>query len=160
MSFGKCETGRWVLFGSAEVFCLWTLPWLPFLSSRFHIVESSSLTLTEASEACRAFHVFLGSSVTSWMSHQRVRGVIFGGLVTPGEVHRCSMFSPFVDDGSRRGSLEVKASEMDFNPFTDWHLSVTLFLICSRISLDEDMMWFQRFGGTAFRRTRRQELLG
>lgn len=42
-------------FSSAVVFTLGTLPWMPFLPSLFLMVESWTLTLTEASEACSCF---------------------------------------------------------------------------------------------------------
>ncbi len=87
-------------------FCLWTLPWMPFLPSLFLIVESWALTLIEAREACSSLDVVLGSFMTSWMSRRCALGVILVGQPTPGKVHHCSKFSPFVDNGSDCGSLE------------------------------------------------------
>ena len=49
-------------------FGLGTLPWMPFLPSLFLIVESCTLILPEASEACSYLDV-LGSFMTSWESH-------------------------------------------------------------------------------------------
>ncbi len=60
-------------------FCLGTLPWMPFLTSLFLIVESWTLTLIEASEACRSLDVVLGSFMTSWMSRRCALGVIVLG---------------------------------------------------------------------------------
>lgn len=40
-------------------FCLGTLPWMPFLPSFFHFVESWELTFTEASQLCRTLHVVM-----------------------------------------------------------------------------------------------------
>ncbi len=60
-------------------FCLGTLPWMPFLSSLFLIVESWTLTLIEASEACSSLDVVVGSLMTSWMSRHCALGVILVG---------------------------------------------------------------------------------
>ncbi len=60
-------------------FCLGTLPWMPFLTSLFLIVESWTLTLIEASEACSSLDVVLGSFMTSWMSRRCALGVIVLG---------------------------------------------------------------------------------
>ncbi len=59
-------------------FCLGTLPWTGFLPSLFLIVESWTLTLIEASEACSSLDV-LGSFMTSWMSRHCALGVILVG---------------------------------------------------------------------------------
>ncbi len=66
----------WSAVGS---FCLGTLPWMPFLPSLFLIVESWTLTLIEASEACSYLDVVLGSFMTSWMSHHCTLGIILVG---------------------------------------------------------------------------------
>ncbi len=60
-------------------FCLGTLPWMQFLPSLFLIVESWTLTLIEASEACSSLDVVLGSFMTSWMSCRCALGVILVG---------------------------------------------------------------------------------
>ncbi len=60
-------------------FYLGTLPWMPFLPSLFLIVESWTLTLIEASEACSSLDVVLGSFMTSWMSRRCALGVILVG---------------------------------------------------------------------------------
>ncbi|MEQ2213537.1 hypothetical protein XENOCAPTIV_016675 [Xenoophorus captivus] len=44
----------------------------------------------------------LSSFVTSWMSFDALS--YLGFLATPGMVHHCSMFSPFLDYGSHCGS--------------------------------------------------------
>ncbi len=54
-------------FSISSGFCLGTLPWMPFLPSLFLIVESWTLTLIEASEACSSLDVVLGSFMTSWI---------------------------------------------------------------------------------------------
>ncbi len=61
----------------------------------------------------------------------------FGRLATPGKVHHCSKFSPFVDNGFDRGSLE---SQSLINGFITLSRLILLFLICSWISLDRGMM--------------------
>lgn len=60
-------------------FHLRTLPWTPFLLSLFLIIESWTLTLTEASGACCPLDVVLGSFVTSSMSRHCALGVILAG---------------------------------------------------------------------------------
>lgn len=57
-----------------QVFCLATLPWIPFSPSLFLMVKSWMLTISEANEACRSLLVCL----SSWMSY-----------------HHRSKFSPF-----------------------------------------------------------------
>ncbi len=80
--FGKCETSLYVLLVCSG-FCLGTLPWIAFLYSLFLIVESWTLTLIEASEACSSLDVVLCSFMTSWMS----RHCALGGQTTPRKVH-------------------------------------------------------------------------
>ncbi len=111
--FGKCETSLCVVFGR-HGFCLGTLSWIPFLPSLFLIVESWTLVLIEASEACSSFRCCSGffydlldeSSLCSWSS--------FGRPVTPRKVHHCSKFSPFVDNVSDRGSLGSQSPRNGF----------------------------------------------
>ncbi len=47
----------------------------------------------------------------------------FGRPATPGKVHHCSKFSPFVDNGSDRSLLCPKALEMALEPFPDWYVN-------------------------------------
>ncbi len=68
-----------VFFLVSSGFCLGTLPWMPFLPSLFLIVESWTLTLIEASEACSSLDVVLVSFMTSWMSRHCALGVILVG---------------------------------------------------------------------------------
>ncbi len=68
-----------VLFLVSNGFCLGTLPWMLFLPSLFLIVESLTLTLIEASEACSSLEVVLGSFMTSWISRCCSLGVILVG---------------------------------------------------------------------------------
>ncbi len=42
----------------------------------------------------------------------------FGRPATPGKVHHCSMFSPFVDNGSHCGSLESQSFRNGFITFS------------------------------------------
>ena len=42
----------------------------------------------------------------------------FGGPATPGKVHHCSKFSPFVDNGSHCGSLESQSLRNGFVTFS------------------------------------------
>ncbi len=61
-------------------FFLGTLPWMSFLPSLFLTVESWTLTLIEASEACRSLDVILFFFfMTSWMRHYCALGVILVG---------------------------------------------------------------------------------
>ncbi len=50
------------------------------------------------------------SSLRSWGN--------FGRPATPGKVHHCSMFSPFVDNGSHCGSLESQSFRNGFITFS------------------------------------------
>ncbi len=84
-----------------------------FLSCLFLIVESWTLTLIKASEACSSLDVVLGSFMTSWMSRRCTRSN-FGRPATPGKIHHCSEFSPFVDNGSDHGSLEYQSLRNGF----------------------------------------------
>ena len=91
-----------VFFLVSSGFRLGTLPWMPFLPSLFLIVESWTLTLTEASEAFSALEVVLDELlIHSWSNS--------GRPASPGKVHHCSMFSPIVDNGSHWGSLESQS---------------------------------------------------
>ncbi len=66
-----------VFFLVSNGFCQWQ--WMLFLPSVFLIVESWTLTLIEASEACSSLDVVLGSFMTSWMSRRCAFGVILVG---------------------------------------------------------------------------------
>ena len=65
-------------FWSAVVFALELCHGCHFCSL-FLMVESGTLTLTEASEACSSLDVVLGSFVTSWMSRRCALEVILVG---------------------------------------------------------------------------------
>ncbi len=103
-----------VFFLVSSGFCLETLPWMAFLPSLFLIVESWTLTLIEASEACSFFRCCSGFfydlldelSLRSWSN--------FGWPATHGKVHHCYKFSPFVNNGSDRGSLESQSLRNGF----------------------------------------------
>ncbi len=115
------------------------LPWMPFLPSLFLIVESWTLTLIEASEASSSLDVVLGSFMTSWMSHRCSLGVI---LVGRPSWKGSTLFqsSPFMDNGSDRGSLESQSLRNGFITLSRL-IHVNYFvLICSWISLDRGMM--------------------
>ncbi len=104
-----------VFFLVSSGFCLGTLPWMSFLPSLFLTIESWTLTLIEASEACSSLDVVLGSFTTSWMSHCCTLGVILVDQPLLGRFtnHHCSKFSPFVDD-SDHGSLESQSLRNGF----------------------------------------------
>ncbi len=110
--FGKSETSFCVLVSS--VFCLGTLLWMPFLPSLFLIVESWTLTLIEAGEACISLDNVVGffydlldeSSLCFWRN--------FGRPATPGKVQHCYKFYPFVDNGSGHGLLESQSLRNGF----------------------------------------------
>ncbi len=103
--FGKCETSLCVLFGQQ-----WLLPW----NSPMDAVFAQSLSycwimntdLNWGKWGLQFFRWYFGffydlldeSSLHSWSN--------FGRPATPGKFHHCHKFSPFVDNGSDRGSLE------------------------------------------------------
>ncbi|MEQ2295040.1 hypothetical protein AMECASPLE_010026 [Ameca splendens] len=65
--------------------------------------------LSWGSEACRALDVVPGYVLTSWSSWSD-----FSGPVTPGIDPSCSIFSPFVDNGSHCGFLESQSLRNNF----------------------------------------------
>ncbi len=72
------------------------------------------------------------SSLLSWSN--------FGRPATPGKVQHCSKSSPFMDNGSDRGSLESQSLRNGFITLSRL-IHVNYFvLICSWISLDRGMM--------------------
>ncbi len=123
-----------VFFLVSSGFCLGTLPWMPFLSSLFLIVESWTLTLLEASKACSSLDVVLGSFMTSWMSHHCALGVILVGQPTklgrfttiPSCLYLWIMALTMV-------RWSPKSLEMALEPFPDWYISISLLLICYQL---------------------------
>ncbi len=108
--FGKCETSLCVLFGQQ-----WLLPW----NSPMDAVFAQSLSYcwimnTDLNWGLQFFRCCSGffydlldeSSLHSWSN--------FGRPATPGKVHHCSKFSPFVDNGSVSGSLESQSLRNGF----------------------------------------------
>ncbi len=82
---------------------LWSA--VSFALERSHVCPVSfswTLTLIEANESSSSL-----KWVLLWLDESTLRSWgNFGRLATPGTVHHCSKFSPFVDNGSDRGSLE------------------------------------------------------
>ncbi len=138
---------RWAfmffLLGSG--FGLGTLPCRPFLPSLFLMVESWTLTLTEESEACSSLDVVVGffcdlldeSSLRSWGN--------FGRPATPGKVHHCSMFSPFVDNGSHCGSLESQRFRNGFITFSRL-IDLNYFLSHLFLAFEDLLVYFTLSG--------------
>ncbi len=138
--FGKCETSLCVFFFFVSSgFCLGTFPWMPFFPSLFLIIESWTLILIEASEACSSLDVILGSCMTSWISRCCTVEIILVGrpllgrfTTVPSFLHLCIMARTVVH-------WSPKPQKWLYNPF-QIDTSTTLFLICSWISLDIGMM--------------------
>ncbi len=114
-------------------FCLGTLPLMPFLPSlSYYWIMNTDLNWgkwgLQLFRCCSGFFYDLldESSLRSWIN--------FGRPATSGKVHHCSKFSPFVDNGSDRGSLESQSLRKSR------YMSTILFLICSWMSLDRGMM--------------------
>ncbi len=80
-----------VFFLVSNGFCLGSLPWMLFLPSLFLIVESWTLTLIEASEACSSLDVVL-AFMTSWMSRHCALGVILVGRPLLGRFNTVTSF--------------------------------------------------------------------
>ncbi len=111
--FGKCETSLCVLFGLQ-----WLLPWNSLMDAAF--AQSLSycwITITDLNwgkwglqffRCCSGFIYDLldESALRSWSNFDRP--------ATPGKIHHCSMFSPFVDNGSYRDSLESQSLRNGF----------------------------------------------
>ncbi len=103
--FGKYQTSLCVLFGKQ-----WLLPWNSFMDGVF--AQSLSYCwimktglnwgkwVLQFFRCCSGFFYDLldETSLRSWSN--------FGSAATPRKVHLCSKFSPFVDNGSDRSSLE------------------------------------------------------
>lgn len=70
------------------------------------MVESLTLTLTEANEVCSSLGVDPGSFATSWTNHL---GVILIGWTVLGRFTIVPGFSLFVDKGPYHGSRSPKA---------------------------------------------------
>ncbi len=138
--FGKCETSLCVLFGQQ-----WLLPW----NSPMDAVFAQSLSYRwimnidlnwgkwglQFFRCCSGFFYDLldESALRSWSN--------FGRPATPGKVHHCSKFSPFVDNGSDCGSLESQSLR---NGFITLYMSTILFLICHWISLNHGIMCYSK----------------
>ncbi len=117
--FDKCETSLCVLFGRQ-----WLLP----RSSPMDAVFARSFSycwimntelnwgkwVLQLFRCCSGFFYDLldESSLRSWSN--------FGRTATSGKVHHCYKFSPFVDNGSDRGSLESQSLRNGF---------ITLFIL-------------------------------
>ncbi len=65
-------------------------------------------------ETDSSLDVILGYFMTSPMSHNCALWSNFGWPATPGKVHPCYKFSPFVDDGSDCDSLEFQSLRNGF----------------------------------------------
>ncbi len=110
---GKFEMSLCVLFGQQ-----WLLPWNSpmdaiFVQSLSHCwIINIDLSLgkwgLQFFRCCSGFFYDLldESLLRSWIN--------FGRSTTPGKVHHCSKFSPFVNNGSDCGSLESQNLRNDF----------------------------------------------
>ncbi len=112
--FGKCEMSLCVLFGQQ-----WLLPWNSPMDAAFAQSLCYCWIMTtdlnwgkwglQFFRCCSGFFYDLldESSLRSWSN--------FGRPVTPGTVHHCSKFDPFVDNGSDYcGSLESQSLRNGF----------------------------------------------
>lgn len=96
-------------------FRLGTLLSRPFLPSLFLVVESWTLTFTEASEVFSSLDDVVGSFLTSWMNHCCTLGVILFGRPLVG---RFTTVPCFVDYGSHCGLLESQSFRNCFITFS------------------------------------------
>lgn len=74
--------------------------------------------------------VFIGSCMTSWMSHHYA---LLGRLVTPAKIHFAAKFSEFGNNSSHRS---LRALSVVLYLFLDWCILITFSLISSGISFD------------------------
>ena len=95
MVFGKLEMGSSVLLENSS-FLLAIHRCTPCSFSVFLMVDSWTLTLANAREACGSFHITLGFFVTSWIIVYLALGVIFVWTTAPGNSNNGVEFSPFV----------------------------------------------------------------
>ncbi len=111
--FGKCERSLCVLFGQQ-----WLLPWHFPMDAIFAQSLSYCWIMNtnhnwgkwglQFFRCCSGFFYDLldESSLRSWSN--------FGRPATPGKLHHCYKFSPFVDNGSDCGSLESQSLRNGF----------------------------------------------
>ncbi len=86
-------------------------------ASLFLIVESWTLNLIEASEACSSLDVFLGSLMTSWMSRHCALGVILVGQPLMGRFTTVPSFLHLWIMALTVVRWSPKALEWLYNPF-------------------------------------------
>ncbi len=127
-------------FWSAVAFVLELSHGCCFCPVSFLIVESWTLTLIEASEACSSLDVILGSFMTSWMSYRCALGVILVDRPLLVSFTTVTIFLHLLIMALTVVRWSPKALEMALQPFPDWYMSTMFFLICSWISLDRVMM--------------------
>ncbi len=136
--FGKCETSLCIIFGQQ-----WLLPW----NSPMDAVFAQSLSYCwimntdlnwgkwglQFFRCCSGFFYDLldKSLLLSWSN--------FGRPATPEKVHHCSKFSPFVDNGSDRGSLESQSHRNGVITLSRL-IHVNYFVSHMFISLDRGML--------------------
>lgn len=139
MFSGKTKTSLFLsyateLFLLSDGFYLGTRPCNPLLPSIFLIVEAWTLTLTETSEACSPLDV-VGSFVTYWVRRHCALGVILVGW----PLGRFTTALSFHHLALTAACWSPKALQMEYNLF-QVDRSVTLFLICSWVSVDFRML--------------------
>ena len=123
-----------VIFLVSSGFILGILPWTPFMPSlSFLLLNHPHWPQLSQVRPALLQMLLRVLSLASQMNCWCVLGVIL--------VHQCSKFSSFLDNCSHRGSLEIsKAVQMAFKPFSDWCMSMNLFLTCSEISFNCSLM--------------------
>ncbi len=134
---------RWafVFFLVSDGFCLGTLPWMSFLPSLFHIVESWALTLIEASEACSSLNVVLGSL---WPPGVNLVGQPLLGRFTtvPSFLHLWIMALTVVQSQSLRNGFISLSRLVHVNYFVS-HLFLNFFRLWHKVLLYKNALLCQ-----------------
>ncbi len=117
MFSGKTETSFYVLFAQQR-FSSWNSAMQAIFAQSLSYGGVMNTDLNWGKWGLQFFRCCCGvfcdlldeSSLRSWGN--------FGRPATPGKVHHCSMFSPFVDNGSHCGSLESQSFRNGFITFS------------------------------------------
>ncbi len=123
-------------------FCLGTLPWMPFLYSLFLIVESWTLTLIEASEACSSLDVVSAffydlldeSSLRSWRPNHSWEG----SSLVPSFLHLWIMALTEVRWSPKALEISLKILSMIHVNYVVSHLFLNFFrsgMMCCSLSM-------------------------
>ncbi len=106
---GKCETSHCVLFGQQWLFP-WNSPMDVVFAQSFSYCWIINTDLNWSKWGLQFFRCYSGGFFYDLLDGSLLRTWSnFGRPATPGKIHHCYTFSPFVDNGSDHGSLECQS---------------------------------------------------